>query len=87
VLHYSYAYLCAQVNACIDKYLYTQRASRLAARLQREGKEVPRTFEGMSKLMGAPLWLLCIGAAAGTLQAHGGRSKAHVCALIAPASA
>ncbi len=62
--------LCAQVNACIDKYLYTQRASRLAARLQREGKEVPRTFEGMSKLMGASLRLLCIGAMADTLQAH-----------------
>ena len=45
---------CLQVNACIDKFIYTQRANRLAVALTKDGKQVPKTFEGMSKLMGAP---------------------------------
>lgn len=43
----------AQVDSCIHKFLYTQRAARMAAKLQREGKEVPKSFEGMAKLLGA----------------------------------
>ena len=44
-----------QVNTCLRKYQYMEKASRLAEKLQREGKEVPKTMEGMSKAMGAPL--------------------------------
>lgn len=52
-----------QVNACIDKFIYTQRANRLAVALTKDGKEVPKTFEGMSRLMGAPTPLLCVNPA------------------------
>ena len=44
-----------QVNTCLRKYQYMEKASRLAEKLQREGKEVPKTMEGMSKAMGATL--------------------------------
>ncbi|KAK9821792.1 hypothetical protein WJX81_004836 [Elliptochloris bilobata] len=42
----------SEVNACINKYAYTQKASQLAEKLQKQGKEVPKTFEGMAALMG-----------------------------------
>ncbi len=48
-----YRAAAAQVDSCIHKFLYTQRAARMAAKLQREGKEVPKSFEGMAKLLGA----------------------------------
>lgn len=42
-----------QVNTCLRKYQYMQKASQLAEKLQREGKEVPKTLEGMAAAMGA----------------------------------
>ena len=42
-----------QVNTCLRKYQYMLKASQLAEKLQREGKEVPKTFEGMAAAMGA----------------------------------